>query len=549
MNRTARVCIYVSAIMVASACCSPLFAQPVRRNPADLNVSTVTRPFRAAYLIEPLIHQVTARRGQLVKFQFRIAANAKGSKLNISPVAMKQQPNGAMVLDKESVPPTVLKVTSASDVDLALAEFHTIECELRVPPVNTPFLTYGVLVRELPTDEDPEDQNTQPTIGVKFLTQYLLRVELEVLGVTGQSAERIEIEAGRLAERDGNAIVQAIVRNPTDSSMAFQLRSELVSRASGKRVRSGLHMVCRSNMEPPQKYRSKILGKTQLIMEGQLSDAVFPGEYELLLEVLHNSRVYSRKSFDVSIRAGDFPAQDASIVRVTRDISVEPANICLSLRKGGKRMQALAIENNSQQVVIAHLESKENIGQLSESLSFRPEQISLAPGRSRKVLVMLGRKRDFVDHSYAFAELTVRPEEGEAIGRQLIPIALLTNSDAEPQVEAGELTWAIRGRKAGFEIPIENTGRRHLELASRMSMLDEFGRGFNVEDGYGRWILPGAKDSLWFPLPQSPPPGRYELRVEVDRGELLEPFTIRKNVELQTPNPQTSQRTSTNPRQ
>jgi len=98
----------------------------------------------------------------------------------------------------------------------------------------------------------------------------------------------------------------------------------------------------------------------------------------------------------VKIQAGDFPTQDATIVRVVSDISGEPSSVELSLRKDGSRMQAFTIENRSQQKIVARLSPKAYIGDLADWISFRPDVIELEPGQKRKVFVARGSKRDFL---------------------------------------------------------------------------------------------------------------------------------------------------------
>ena len=65
-------------------------------------------------------------------------------------------------------------------------------------------------------------------------------------------------------------------------------------------------------------------------------------------------------------------------------------------------------------------------------------------------------------------------------------------------------------------------------------MRDEFGRGFVVEDGYGRWVLPGNKDKLWFAFPQIPPPGTYNVTAEIERGEGLEAVRLNQTIQLRS---------------
>lgn len=511
----------------------------------DQSPVTVQEQLKPAFIIKPLVHRLSARRGQLLQFQFEIEANARPTRLEISPVAMTQQEHGVIMPDPEAIPPGVVQLMNDSEVTLQVGQSHTIRCQLRIPPVNAPFLSYGILVKELPLEEGAKSQNPdKPRVGIRFLTQYLLRTDIRVTGVQGDSVRELQIVDGHMSARSGNAVVMAFVDNPTDTSMEFQVRTHLVSVENRRRYTSRLWMPVRSSQPEPDRYDVRILGQTKLRLEGELPEPVFPGSYELQVELLYQGRIYQKAAFPVEIRSGDFPAQDATIVRVTRDISIEPPHVELSLRKGGNRLQSITVENGSQQTVVAQLKAIPFRGQLAETLSFRPDVIELPPGRSRKVLVTLGARRDFEDHAYAFAEVTVRPEIGEAIGSQRIPIALLTNSESHPEVVDTKLNWKADAAATGFEIPLRNSGDRHLLLFGTLTLRDEFGRGFTLEDGFGRWVLPGQEDKLWFPFPQVPPPGTYSLKAEIQQGEGMEPAEVTQTIRLLSP---LEERVSQNP--
>ncbi|MCA9086806.1 MAG: hypothetical protein KDA81_22265, partial [Planctomycetaceae bacterium] len=219
-------------------------------------------------------------------------------------------------------------------------------------------------------------------------------------------------------------------------------------------------------------------------------------------------------------------------VRVARDISIEPPHVELSLRKGGNRLQALTIRNGSQQNVVANIKPIPLHGNLHELVSFRPDSIDLKAGQTRKVLVMLSGRPDVEQHSYAYARIEVLPEIGHSIGTQDIPVALLTNSEALPEIAPTELGWFTDRGRSGFRIPVKNLGYRHLELQGRLTLRDQFGRGIVLEDGFGRWVLPGQEDQLLFGFRESPPPGTYNVHVEIQRTQDLDPFVLEQTIEL-----------------
>lgn len=500
---------------------------PIRRGPTV----TSDRPFKPTFLIQPLVQRRESPRGRVVEFEYEIESNLKSTRLEIKTVGMKQEENGVILPDSDVVASSEVALLTPENITLAKGAKHLARCRVTVPRNNNPFLAYGVLVKQLPDDGLRNiDAGTQ--VGIQFLSQYLLRAEVDVIGARGDSVARMDIESGELVAENGSALVTVFLNNTTETAMEFQVRTELESVENGKRYRSKLFVPCRRNVDEPDRYNARILPQTRLRMEGFLPTAVFPGEYTLKVELLYKGRVLKRQKFPVAIKSGDFPAQDATIVQVAKDIGISPSSLELSLLPGGRRIQSVTIENNSQQDIVASLKAKKHVGDLVDWVNFRPSEIALAPGQKRKVLVTLGRKRDFPEHTYAFATVEVRPSVGEAIGSQDIPIGLLTRSASEPELKFGALQWQPKPR--GFVFPVKNDGARHAALQASMILRDAFGRQLTFGGGYGAWLLPGGDSRLTFAMPQMPPPGDYEMTVLMSRGEGLDPVRLSQKITIQS---------------
>ncbi len=525
---------------------NPLIAQDVNQElvpkgkakpDEKLSAVQVQQNIKPAFLIQPLVQRIQGRKGQLLKFEFVIEAHDRDSKLEIRPVAMMQQENGVIMPDEKSPAPDLIRVTSAASVDLTVSEKHTIQGEMRIPVTNSPFLSYGILVREIPLNDaaagGPDDQ---ARVGIRFVTQYLLRVDVDVLGNKGDSVAALMLQAAALTSQDGRCLTRVFVNNPTDSAMEFSVDCQLVkpdTQAVGKKF--GLVVPVRSAQPAPDRYKSRILPKTRLRLEEFLPHPVFSGDYSILAEVSHLGRVVRKADFRVTIHDGDFPAQDAKVVRVAEDVTIEPANVELSLRKGGSRMQTIAVRNGSLQKILVKIAPEPFQGKLYKSLQLKPDNFELAPGQSRKVVVTIDSNRDVNEHGYAYAELTVSPETGEAIGTQRIPIALITNSESRAVLEPGELKWAISNDRSGFTVPIRNKGLRHVPLSGRLTLQDEFGRGFVVDAGYGRWLLPGTQDEVFFGFREPPPPGTYDVQIQLNQNDGDPPLQMSNTIRLESP--------------
>ena len=93
----------------------------------------------------------------------------------------------------------------------------------------------------------------------------------------------------------------------------------------------------------------------------------------------------------------------------------------------------------------------------------------------------------------------------------------------------------ISNDKSGFSIPVLNDSLRHVPLGGRLTLADEFGRGFVVDAGYGRWLLPGQRDEVFFGFREPPPPGTYDVQVQLNQNEGEPPIVMTSTVRLQSP--------------
>lgn len=504
---------------------------------SDLKAVQVQQQVKPAFLIQPLVHRLQGRKRQLLKFEFLIEAHDRTSRLEIRPVAMMQQENGVIMPDEKAPAPDLIRLTSAASVDLTAAEEHKIMAELRIPVTSAPFLSYGILVREIPIDDQKaEGPDDEARVGIRFVTQYLLRVDIDVIGVKGDSVNDLDFPDATLVSQDGRCLARVFVQNSTETAMEFSLNCQLIkqnTQAVGKEF--GLVVPVRAAQTAPERYKARILPNTRLRLEEFLPHPVFAGDYKLVAEVSSQGRFVRKTEYDISIYDGDFPAQDARIVRVAEDVTIEPTRIELSLRKGGRRMESISIRNGSLQKIVVQLAPERLQGEFYRSLQLRPNRFELEPGQSRKVVVTMAADRDDKEHGYAYARLTVSPEVGEAIGTHQIPIALLTNSESKARLVPGNPQWVISNDRSGFTVPVQNDSLRHIALGGRLSLSDEFGRGFVVESGYGRWLLPGQIDELFFGFREPPPPGTYALQVHLNQNEGEPPLQMSQTIRLQSP--------------
>jgi len=284
-----------------------------------------------------------------------------------------------------------------------------------------------------------------------------------------------------------------------------------------------LAMPVRQTTEPPERWTIRLLPGARVRVSEQLPEAVFPGNYEMQVELITKGRTRLKKEFPVSILSGDFPGQDATIVQVARDITVTPAQVELSLQRGGKRYVPLEVANSSKQNVNVTLEGMTATGKPLDWLTIRPTAISLRPGAKRKVLVTMTSVKDVERHGYGAIRVNAKAEKGKAIGQFDVTVALLARSDQMPNIELGELEWDGKSTPPAFVVEVSNTGAMHFPMDASLNILNAFGRPVTLQAGYGQWLLPGQSSQLRFSTKFAPPAAEYQYRLELNHADNATP--------------------------
>ena len=490
---------------------------------------------RPSFQIKPLVHRFSARPGQRLKFSFDVQTLANPQSLRIRAVSLKQQLNGLAVADETGPAADAIQVAGPLQLDLKAQQTATIRGHVDVPRSPAPFHAFGILVTDLgrpfSSGKQPEGGN-EAAIAVRFVTQYLLRVEVDIVGGRQENAKELRVEDASLVDLKGRPFVEVDVTNPAKSGVEFQLYCRLLGMDGAPRSPAfGLALPARATRPEPQRYESVVFGQTRVRLSAPVSEAVFPGDYQLELEWLSRGRKCGKAIFPVVVHEGDFAAQASEVAQIGQSVRVTPAQIELSSASGGIRRLPLRVANHSRESVHVHLTILNLDRTVADALVLQPGEFHLPAGRGRNVLVTAQPGSELERHRYGFVRVDVRAGEA-AIETRELPFALLVAGPAEPVFETGTLHWDQRGEREGFVLPILNRGAVHLPLHGHLTVIDGSGKRIDIPAGYGRWVLPGQQDELRFPVRGHIAPGTYSVKVEVEKGG-LEPHTITQPVQVQ----------------
>lgn len=507
-------------------------------NPADPparpgQAVRITEEVRPAFIIDPIVNRVEARRGKVVNMEFGITCQGSPSALEIRTVALTQDENGTIFPNDKVPAPTDLELITPKSVELKPEGKFVIKARLRVPETQSTFHSFGILVRDSgqlrakPNDDKPDG----PRVGIRFVTQYLLRCDVSVQGVRSDNARKLLVNSAELIEVDGVPQVHVFVENPTEGPIEFGLKAQIRATEDGEeRPSFPLGMPVRANLDEPEKYSGRILPGARIRMVSPLPKPIFPGQYYLETAMMSDNRVLAKSGFPIAVTEGDFPAQGIASVLAGPGLLASPSQIELSLQRGGSRAQVLTFQNDSSEATEVEIVPESFDGRSVDWAAVRPNKITLAAGASRKVQVTMTASSDQNSHRYVRLRVKSTPEGGQLAQTTPVTVALVGKSTGTVALSEGDLVWDTEHGSPAFVIDIKNTGNVHMPLEGELLLGNEEGRPIAIRGGFGKWILPNTTERIRFNPPKSMPPGKYSARLRINAGEGEKP--IEKRLEL-----------------
>ena len=495
----------------------------------------ITEEVRPAFIIDPIVNRVEARRGKVVNVEFGITCQGSPSALEIRTVALTQDENGTIFPNEKVPAPTDLEIITPKSVELKPDGKFVIKARLRVPETQSTFHSFGILVRDSgqlrakPNDDKPDG----PRVGIRFVTQYLLRCDVSVQGVRSDNARKLLVNSAELIEVDGVPQVHVYVENPTEGPIEFGLKAQIRASEEGEeRASFPLGMPVRANLDEPEKFFGRILPGARIRMVSLLPKPIFPGQYYLETAMLSDNRVLAKSGFPIVVTEGDFPAQGIASVLAGPGLLASPSQIELSLQRGGSRAEVLTFQNDGTAPTEVEIIPESLEGQPVDWTAIRPSKITLAAGASRKVQVTMTATGDQNTHRYVRLRVKSTPEGGQLAQTTPITVALVGKSTGSPALVEGDLVWDTEHGTPAFVIDVKNTGTRHMPLEGELLLGNEDGRPITVRGGFGKWILPNATERVRFNPPKSMAPGKYTARLRINTGEGEKPIEKRLEFNL-----------------
>ena len=458
---------------------------------------TLTRTVEPSFHIEPIVHRFEARRGAVIPFQFLIKSTGKSMEVTVSSVNLRQQETGLVMHDSESPPPDAIKFNSPTEFSLAPGESHIIDGTVTVPLAKSNFLSYGLLVRDngMVTGEEVDKSDpTKTTASVRFVTQYVLRIDVETGVKDLKEMSRLVFEQGTVRSEKGMPVARTMLTNPTDFAFEFSVRGEIESAGGAKPTPFRFSMPSRATLKTDERYLVRVLPKSRIRLDAPVDGLLFPGRQNLRLAITNGRRAVVEESFPIRVAGGDYPALETKLAYLDQALSVEPAQIEVGQAEEKKRTCNLRFVNTSQEPKTVAIDVRGLDGTTMQGIRLSSDSFEVKPGRSKTIRASLQTSRK--DQSVRFGEVHVRVDGQETTTP--LPLALVNGKAPEPMVELGELQSLEQNGVTSFRLAVTNKGEGFVPIHADLRVADTKGRAFDLADGYGRWLRPHETRELAF---------------------------------------------------
>lgn len=510
------LCVVASVVAEASA----------QRTATGRREVSLTQSVSPSFRIEPVVHRFTARRGEVIPFEFLIGSMGKEMNVTVTPVNLRQEETGIILHDGQSEPSRALRITSPRSFRLGGGQQTIIRGKLTVPLARTNYLSYGILVRESgsePEFENPSEERTRA--GIRFVTQYVLRVDVET-GVADVGAlSELRFERGSLVAERGLPTVQGLLTNPTNYAFECQVSAELDSDdRSARPIRLG--MPSRARLEGDDRHLIRIMPNSTLRLEASFDRLIAPGDRTLRLSLATGRREVTAAEFSLNVDRADFPAL-ATQRAILGGVSMTPAQIEIGSVRSASRAVGLKFRNTTEEPAQIEIEPRSLDDGPIDHVRFSPASFTIKPGRTKGVRAMLRRSdSESIEAAVAVVRWT---REGKPTVEQRQPLSILGAEPGEPRLDVQQVRW----EGDTFITQVTNRSDAYTPIAAELAVGGPSGLRLRMQAGYGRWLAPGETTTLMFSPREPLPAGDYSLILEVQTRDAFPPLVRELNFALQ----------------
>ena len=249
---------------------------------------SLTRSVEPSFRVEPVVQRLQGRRGETLPFSFELASTGKVMNLDVRPVNLRQEESGIILHDDQSQTADGIVFTTPTQFQLQPGEVFKIQGEVTIPLTKTNYISFGLLVKDtgqLTKDAEDEPANGSTRAAIRFVTQYVLRVDIETGAQDIGDMDELVFDKAELIEKNGLPFVRAYLNNPTQYALESQVRGTMTGTDGRNTDPVRLNMASRSELPDDSKYLVRIMPNSRLRLEAPIEGVSPLGRLQASTEV------------------------------------------------------------------------------------------------------------------------------------------------------------------------------------------------------------------------------------------------------------------------
>lgn len=313
----------------------------------------------------------------------------------------------------------------------------------------------------------------RPASFMSVRMRYAIRININV-NRPGQIPRLEIIDFSLEADENSRPIITTHFKNTTP--LSFPVVADVTIRGEDRRllervpVYSGVTSMARRN-------NFRIYPNAELIYQGEVTEPLFPGTYELqlFLRYADGRQAIQRKTIEVQ---EEFLSEEA-----IKYLSLEPEEITLSLRPGASSIQVIQFNNRTNEPIIVRTRPLDISTEYNYSISSNLElelrgdtEMRLPPRGVGRQLLNFKTSRELESAGYyGLYEVEVLNQYGERLEMHLIDLSTIVGIDLEKNAEILDLNHDQNVHEHIFSLTVKNNGAIHISPTASLELIDESG--------------------------------------------------------------------------
>jgi len=423
-----------------------------------------------AMQVNPMVINMLLEPGDMEEFQIELTGAIVRDTFQLYLMNTVQNIDGTLRYeDAASITNPVLDwiEIDTNEVTIPANEKATITGRVRVPFDASGSHTAVIMVQQ-------SEAVSRPESFMNIRMRYAIRINIDI-NRPGQIARVEIIDFDLTANDNGNPVITTHFRNTTP--LSFPAVADVTIRGEDRRLLERVPVFSKAtNLARRDHFR--VYPNSELIFQGEVSEQLFPGTYELqlFLRYADGRQAIQRKTVEI----GDEFLREETI----RYLTLEPENMTLSLRPGASSIQVLQLNNRTNEPIIVRTRPLDIRTDYPYSILSSLEielrgdtDMQIQPRGTGRQLLNFKTARDLEPAGYyGRYEVEVYNQFGETLETHLIDLSAIVGTDLTKIGEILDLNHNQNIHEHLFSLTVRNNGNIHLAPTASLQLIDETGQ-------------------------------------------------------------------------